>query len=81
MTEMKIKLNAAARLLAAEGEAQKDPAEESLKRRLEIQKEKPTEDQSFGDKKSILDTQEQLERTKEQVKRKKEGGKPEGGKE
>jgi hypothetical protein len=75
---MKIKLNAAARLLAAEGEAtKKDPAEESMKRRLEIQKEKPTEDQSFGDKKAILDTQEQLERTKKQ----KEGAKPAGGKE
>jgi hypothetical protein len=75
---MKIKLNAAARLLAAEGEAtKKDPAEESMKRRLEIQKEKPTEDQSFGDKKAILDTQEQLERTKKQ----KEGTKPAGGKE
>jgi hypothetical protein len=75
---MKIKLNAAARLLAAEGEAtKKDPAEESMKRRLEIQKEKPTEEQSFGDKKAILDTQEQLERTKKQ----KEGAKPAGGKE
>jgi len=68
---MKIRLNAAARLLAEET---KDPAEESLKRRLDIQKEK--EDPSFGDKKAILDTQEQLERTKEQVKRKKEGEKP-----
>ena len=70
---MKIKLNAAARLLAEE---QKNLQEEALKRRLDIQKEK--EEPNFSDKKAMLDTQEQLERTKEQDKRTKEMNKPAG---
>ena len=70
---MKIKLNAASRLLAEE---KKNPQEEALKRRLDIQKEK--EEPSFSDKKAVLDTQEQLERTKEQDKRTKEMNKPAG---
>jgi hypothetical protein len=66
---VQVKLNAARRLLAAEEqEKAENPQEESLKRRLETQKEKPSEEQSFGDKRAILDTQEQLQRVKEQKK-------------
>lgn len=73
---MKIELNAASRLLAEE--KKKNPQEEALKRRLDIQKGK--EDQSFGEKKAILDTQEHLERTKERSKKTKELNKPAGAK-
>ena len=68
----KIKLNAAARLLAAEAsDGKENPQEESLKRTLETQKSKPADERSFSDKRSILDTQEQLNRVKEQKKRQK----------
>jgi hypothetical protein len=59
-----MKLQAAHRLLAEE-----NPQEESLKRRLETQKEK--EDPTSIDKKAIIDTEDQLKRTKEQSKRSK----------
>lgn len=70
--EKKIKLNAAYRLLSAET----SPQEEALKRRLETQKEKPKEEQTFSDKRAMIDTKEQLERVKEQTKRQKEAQKP-----
>jgi hypothetical protein len=58
---MKIRLNAAARLLAAEGE---DPHLEVLDRKLKTQQNKPADRQTTRDKKAILDTKEQIDRRK-----------------
>ena len=71
---MKIKLNAARRLLAAE----QDPQSETLKRQLEVQKDKPAGERTLDDKRAMLNTQDQLDRKKESVKQQKDLGKSSG---